>query len=142
MVPWPQRVRRIHGSHACGELAMASSRNRMRAGPFSTSRLQRSQRRRGLVLATRKRPTLMNSPSQALVYALVAARLQTDESLEDADLLSELGLDTLDLVLLTIKREELEPENGAFPLEALTHARTIGDVVELVDIWSQRDTIP
>jgi acyl carrier protein len=84
----------------------------------------------------------MNSPSQALVYALVAARLQTDESFEDADLLSELGLDTLDLVLLTIKVEELEPGNGPFPLEALTLARTMGDLVELVDIWSQRDTIP
>jgi hypothetical protein len=27
-------------------------------------------------------------------------------------------------------------------LEALTLARTMGDLVELVDIWSQRDTIP
>jgi hypothetical protein len=27
-------------------------------------------------------------------------------------------------------------------LATLTHARTMGDLVELVDIWSQRDTIP
>jgi acyl carrier protein len=85
----------------------------------------------------------MNSPSQALVYALVASVLQTDDArFKDEDLLDALGLDTLDLVLLTIKLEELEPGNGAFPLAALTRAKTIADLVELVDIWSQRDTIP
>jgi acyl carrier protein len=85
----------------------------------------------------------MNSPSRALVYALVASMLKTDDArLKDEDRLDALGLDTLDLVLLTMKLEELEPGNGAFPLEALTHAGTMGDLVELVDIWSQRDTLP
>jgi acyl carrier protein len=84
----------------------------------------------------------MNSPSQALVCALVASILQTNETLKAEDSLDELGLDTLDLVLLATKLEELEPGNGAFPLETLAHARTMGDLVELVDVWSQSDTNP
>ena len=85
----------------------------------------------------------MVSPSQGLVYSLVASMLETEDArFKDEDRLDALGLDTLDLVLLTMRLEELEPGNGAFPLAALTHAVTIGDLVELVDIWSQRDTIP
>jgi hypothetical protein len=92
--------------------------------------------------ATRK-ATPMNSPSQALVYALVASMLQIDDALfKDEDRLDELGLDALDLILLTIKLEELEPANGAFPLVTLARPRTLGDLVELADIWSQRDTSP
>ena len=60
----------------------------------------------------------------------------------DADALAELGLDALDLVLVAIKLEEVEPENGPFPLAALAHAKTVGDFVELVEGWSLRDTIP
>jgi acyl carrier protein len=84
----------------------------------------------------------MNSSSQALVYALVASILQINETLKAEDPLDELGLDTLDLILLATKLEELDPGNGAFPLETLAHARTMGDLVELVDVWSQRDTSP
>jgi hypothetical protein len=85
----------------------------------------------------------MNSPSQALVYALVASLLQTDDALfKDDDLLDELGLDTLNLLLLAIKLEELEPGNGSFPLVTMARVRTMGDLVELVDLWSQRDTSP
>jgi hypothetical protein len=91
----------------------------------------------------RERARPVNSPSQALVYALVASILQTDDArFKDEDRLGALGPDTLALLLLTVKLEELEPGNGAFPLAALTHARTMGDLVELVDLWSQRDTIP
>ena len=46
------------------------------------------------------------------------------------------------LLLLAIKLDELKPGNGAFPLVELAHARTVGDLVELVDVWSQRDTVP
>ena len=80
---------------------------------------------------------------QQLVYAALAPLLELDEALiKDADALAELGLDALDLVLVAIKLEEIEPENGPFPLTALAHARTVGDLVELVEGWSQRDTIP
>jgi hypothetical protein len=84
----------------------------------------------------------MKSPSQVLVYALVAATLQTDDAFQDTDLLGELGLDGLDLVLLVLRLEELAPQNGAFPRAELARAKTLGDLVEIVDTWSPGDTIP
>jgi acyl carrier protein len=84
----------------------------------------------------------MNSASQALVYVMIAAILQTDDALKDSDVLGELGLDGLDLVRFAMKLEELEPQNGTFPLAELARARTMGDLVKLVDNWSQGDTIP
>src|ERR1700722_17575477 len=84
----------------------------------------------------------MNSPSQVLVYVLIAATLQTDDEFRDTDLLGELGLDGLDLVRLAMRLEELEPQNGSFPLAELSQVRTMGDLVEVVDTWSRRDTIP
>jgi hypothetical protein len=84
----------------------------------------------------------MKSP-QGLVHAALAPLLELGEALiKDADVLAELGLYPLDLVLVAIELEEIEPENGPFPLAALAHARTVGDLVELVEGWSQRDTIP
>jgi|HubBroStandDraft_1064217.scaffolds.fasta_scaffold372924_2 hypothetical protein len=85
----------------------------------------------------------MNSASQALVYALLAPLLPTDRTLlKDADLIEVLGLDPLDLVLLAIKLEELEPENGTFPLAILKHARSVGDLVAIVDVWSRAGAGP
>jgi acyl carrier protein len=82
----------------------------------------------------------MNSPSHTLVYALLAPLLATEEvSVQDADLLDELGLDALDLVLIAITLEELEPEKGSFPLGALRQARSIGDLVKIVDVWWRAD---
>jgi acyl carrier protein len=96
---------------------------------------------RALVWATRK-ATPMNSPSESLVYVLIAATLQTDDAFKNTDLLGELGLDAVDLVRLAMRLEELEPQNGAFPLAELSRAKTMGDLVELVDAWLQDDTIP
>jgi hypothetical protein len=87
--------------------------------------------------------THMNSASHVLVYALLAPLLPTDKAqIEDADLIEELGLDPLDLALVAIKLEELEPENGNFPLAALEYAKSIGDLVELVDRWTRTDSCP
>jgi hypothetical protein len=78
----------------------------------------------------------MDSHSQTLVYALIAPLLpRTDVSIEDADLLDELGLDALDLALVAIKLQDLEPDRGAFPLSTLALARSVGDLVVIVDVW-------
>ena len=82
-------------------------------------------------------------PPRALVYALLARLLQTSEaSVNDADALADLELDALDLVLVAIKLEEIEPDNGPFPLGWLAHATTVADLVELVESWWRGDRIP
>jgi hypothetical protein len=85
----------------------------------------------------------MHSIAQTLVYAALAPLLPTERTpIDDTVLLEELELDPLDLALLAIKLEELEPENGAFPLNALTRAKSVGDLVEIVDDWSHTDLCP
>lgn len=85
----------------------------------------------------------MNSTAQTLAYAVRAPLLPTDKTLiDDADLIEELELDPLDLALLAIKLEKLEPGNGAFPLVALARAKSVGDLVEVVDVWSHADSCP
>jgi len=85
----------------------------------------------------------MNSPSQALVHSLLAIQLQVAaESLDDRNGLAELGLDALDMVLVVLRLEDLCSGEGDFPLAELAHARTVGDVVALVDLWLQGDTVP
>jgi acyl carrier protein len=85
----------------------------------------------------------MKSPTQTLVHHLVADHLQVDEaSIEDADAFDELGLDPLDLVLIILRLENLDRGRGDFPVAALDHARAVGDLVVIVDIWLQRNTVP
>lgn len=85
----------------------------------------------------------MPSPVQSLVHALLASELNTARaSIRDADVLEELGADAQVLVCVTSKLEELRPENGEFPIVPLAFARTVGDLVELVESWSRRDGIP
>ena len=85
----------------------------------------------------------MHSASQVLVYTLLAPLLPTDKvPIEDADLIEELGLDPLDLALVAIKLEELEPQNGSFPLAALRDAKSVGDLVDLVDGWTHAHPCP
>jgi hypothetical protein len=82
----------------------------------------------------------MDSDPHTLVYTLLAPLVPTtDGSIEDANLLDELGLDALDLVLVAIKLEELEPERGSFPLAALQFAKSVGDLVLIVDFWWSGD---
>jgi acyl carrier protein len=84
----------------------------------------------------------MPSPSQGIVYHLLASHLGVDQaSIGDADALDALGLDPLDLVLIVIRLEDLGGE-GDFPMAALAHATTVADLVDLVDIWLQRETLP
>jgi acyl carrier protein len=84
----------------------------------------------------------VKTPSQALVYSLLASHLQIDaEWILDADRFVELGLDPLDLVLVVLRIEDLCGEEGDFPLAELAHATTVGDFVALVDRWMEGDTM-
>jgi len=83
----------------------------------------------------------MNSSSRVLVHQLFASHLQMDEtSIKDAHGLEELGLDPLDVVLVVLRLEDFDRGSGDFPVGALARARTVGDVVTLVDLWWQRET--
>jgi acyl carrier protein len=67
---------------------------------------------------------------------LLAVQLETnDEAIEDAQILDELGLDPLDLVLFVLQLEELAGGDDEFPLLGLDRAKTVGDLVALVDVW-------
>jgi hypothetical protein len=85
----------------------------------------------------------MHSASQALVHELLASLLQTpDATIRDADGLDDVGADARVLFSFVAKLEQLVPENGGFPIAPLAHAKTVGDLVELVESWSRRDGAP
>jgi acyl carrier protein len=85
----------------------------------------------------------MDTSPQALVHQLLASRLRIDAmSIRDTDRFDDLGLDPLDLVLVVLKLDHLDRGDGEFPLFALEHASTVGDLVDLVELWLQRDTMP
>jgi acyl carrier protein len=85
----------------------------------------------------------MSSPSRPLVHGLVASQLRIDDgSIDDTHRLDELGLVPLDLVLVVLRLEDAVAVNDNFPVAALEHARTVGDLVALVDAWSQRRMWP
>lgn len=82
----------------------------------------------------------MSTPSQVIVHALLASQLKVEEaSIEDPVLLEDLGLDPLDLVLVAVRLEDLDRGAGDFPVAALEHAKTVGDLVTLVELWWQRE---
>ena len=85
----------------------------------------------------------MHPSSRALVHELLVSLLQTaDATINDADVLDELGADELVLFSIVAKLEQFEPENGYFPIAPLAYAKTVGDLVELVESWSRRDGTP
>ena len=85
----------------------------------------------------------MDTSPQALVHQILASRLRVDEaSIRDADRFDDLGLTPLDLVLVVLRLDRLDRGDGEFPLYALDHATTVGDLVELVELWLQRVTMP
>jgi acyl carrier protein len=85
----------------------------------------------------------MDISPQALVHQLLASRLHADEaSIKDTDRFDDLGLTPLDLVLVVLRLDRLDRGDGEFPLYALDHATTVGDLVDLVELWLQRDPAP
>ena len=85
----------------------------------------------------------MDTSPQALVHQLLASRLRIDDrSISDTDRFDDLGLTPLDLVLVVLRLDRLDRGDGEFPLNALDHATTVGDLVDLVELWLQRDTMP
>jgi hypothetical protein len=83
----------------------------------------------------------MNIP--VLVRSLVAFQLRvTARSIEDATTFDELGMMPLDLVLVVLRLESFDRGAGDFPLAALDEAKTVGDLVALVERWIRGDTAP
>jgi acyl carrier protein len=73
---------------------------------------------------------------RVLVHILLGRLRETrNASFADTELLIDLEIDALDLVRMAMKLEEIEPASGPFPLDALAHVVTVGDLAELVDRW-------
>jgi acyl carrier protein len=94
-------------------------------------------------IGSNRKENAMDSSSRALVHHLLASQLQVDEaSIDDAHRFEELGLDPLHIVLVVLRLEDFDRGNGDFPVDALDHATTVGDLVALVDRWLHGDTRP
>lgn len=94
-------------------------------------------------LPDKQKGNAMNPHTQALVHSLLASQLQIpEESIDDAHTLDALGLDPLDLVFVVLRLEQFDRGKGDFPLAALADARSVRDLVLLVDLWLQRGTTP
>ncbi len=84
----------------------------------------------------------MDISPQALVHQLLASRLRiAAASIQDTDRFDDLGLGPLDLVLVVLRLDRLDRGDGEFPLYALEHATTVGDLVDLVELWLRGDTM-
>jgi acyl carrier protein len=85
----------------------------------------------------------MNPPPRALVHQLLASRLHIEEaSIRDTDLLDDLHVTPLDLLLVVLWLDRLDHVDDEFPLHALEHANTVGDLVDLVEPWLQKEARP
>jgi acyl carrier protein len=85
----------------------------------------------------------MRSHARAIVHHLLASVLRIDDqSIEDAHGFDQLGLDSLDLVLVVLRLEDFYRGAGEFPVTELAHAGTVSDLVTLVHAWLRRDEIP
>jgi acyl carrier protein len=92
---------------------------------------------------TEEKGDAMKSTSKALVHHLLAFNLRLDDaSIRDTHRFDELGLDALDLMLIALRLETFERDKGDFPVAALEHPKTVGDLVALVDLWWQRNIMP
>jgi len=81
----------------------------------------------------------MKASSRSVVHRLVAAHADIGARLvDDEQTLERLGLDPLDLILIVVQVASLEESTREFPLDALDSARTVGDLVALVDAWRAR----
>jgi acyl carrier protein len=96
-----------------------------------------------MVRALLLRGNIMDTSPQTLVHQLLASRLHVDDAaISDMDRFDDLGLTPLDLVLVVLRLDRLDRGDSEFPLYALDHATTVGDLVDLVELWLQRDTMP
>jgi acyl carrier protein len=68
-------------------------------------------------------------------------RIPVEAILDTQRLKEDLGLDSLDLVTIVLKLEDLEPYHGEFPVGLLENTRTVSDLVALHRDWSDRDTL-
>jgi hypothetical protein len=85
----------------------------------------------------------MNPSPRALVHQLLASRLHIEEaSIRDTDLLDDLRVTPLDLLLVVLWLDRLDHIDGEFPVQALEHANTVGDLVDMVERWLQKDARP
>jgi acyl carrier protein len=85
----------------------------------------------------------MEFSPEALVHQLLASRLHIDEaSIRDTDRLDDLGLTPLDLVLVVLRLDRFDRGDGEFPVYELEHATTVGHLVDLVELWLRRNTVP
>ena len=83
----------------------------------------------------------MNPHTQALVHSLLASQLEIpEESVADTQTFDSLGLDLLDLMFVVLHLEQFDSGKGDFPVAALDNARTVGDLVALVQGWLDRNT--
>lgn len=138
----PQSLRRQHTGQARRSERLVRFRHDLgaRSAVRRTCLLRRFQRFDGPHLAAAR--TMDPSP-RALVHQLVASRLLVDEaSIRDTDLFDDLGLTLLDVVLVVLRLDRLDRGDGEFPVDALEHATKVGDLVDLVELWVQRDTMP
>jgi len=72
----------------------------------------------------------MGSRSRTLVHQLLARQLQIDgASIHDAQRFDDLGLEPLNLVLVVLQIEDSAEKVGDFPLAALDHTQTVGELV-------------
>ena len=78
--------------------------------------------------------------SQKLVHHLIAGMSRRHEdAIDDAQTLEELELDLLDVVLIALRIEAVDGMRADFPVAALEHVRTVGDLVVVVDRWAGFD---
>jgi hypothetical protein len=85
----------------------------------------------------------MNHSPRTIVHQLLASRLHVEEaSIRDTDLLDDLRVTPLDLLLVVLWLDRLDHVEGEFPLHALEHANTVGDLVDLVEPLLQKEARP
>jgi len=81
----------------------------------------------------------MNYRSDMVRFGL-ATHLRRDlKSIHDSQRLHEdLGLTPIDLVWVAMRVEALAFGGSEFPVEPLSHAQTVGDLVAALDDWASR----
>ena len=78
----------------------------------------------------------MTTSSRAMVHYFVARHAGiVGRALLDRETFDELGLDSLDLVLIVVQLQTIAALRDDVALQDLEHVRDIGELVALVDVW-------